>query len=230
MTDFTVRSDAVDVTKLMEEIRARLQEKRGVDYTEAEIRELASVTLARFLDPKHVRSDLLEHYRRLKPDTPPESPPEYFDFSEEVLYASSPGARNRMIAACRRLARPLIRLFFNSRVVFDLLERQAQINDYHARMLARRGEDLALRYELFHNLVVETTRLAIETQNQRMRIESLEGRLDFDEHRAQALEGVVQYRPGATVPLGEDDHDGGQDPSAEADALRRRRARSRRRR
>ena len=48
----------------MEQIRARLREKRGVDYTEDQIRELASVKLDRFLDPRNVRSDLLEHYRK----------------------------------------------------------------------------------------------------------------------------------------------------------------------
>ena len=34
-----------------------------------------------------------------------------------------------------------------------------------------------------------------------MRVESMSSRLDFDERRARALEGVVQYRPGAVAPL-----------------------------
>ena len=34
-----------------------------------------------------------------------------------------------------------------------------------------------------------------------MRVESMSSRLDFDERRARALEGVVMYRPGAAVPL-----------------------------
>ena len=38
------------------------------------------------------------------------------------------------------------------------------------------------------------TRLGIEVQNLKMRVESLSSRLDFDERRARALEGVVQYR------------------------------------
>ncbi len=32
-----------------------------------------------------------------------------------------------------------------------------------------------------------------------MQVESLSTRLDFDERRARALEGVVQYRPGAPL-------------------------------
>ena len=35
----------------MRQIRARIREKRGVDYTEEEIRELANVKLEKFLDP-----------------------------------------------------------------------------------------------------------------------------------------------------------------------------------
>ena len=64
MSDFTVRSDSVDVEQIMRQIRARIREKRGVDYTEEEIRELANVKLEKFLDPRKVRSELLEEYRR----------------------------------------------------------------------------------------------------------------------------------------------------------------------
>ena len=48
----------------MRQIRARIRDKRGADYTEAEVRELASVKLDRFLDPRAVRSDLLGHFKR----------------------------------------------------------------------------------------------------------------------------------------------------------------------
>ena len=48
----------------MRQIRSRIREKRGVDYTEDEIRELANVKLEKFLDPRGVRSDLLEQFRR----------------------------------------------------------------------------------------------------------------------------------------------------------------------
>ena len=62
-----------------------------------------------------------------------------------------------------------------------------------------RAEWNALYYEVLHNLVLETTRLGIEVQNMRMRIESLSSRLDFSERRVRALEGVVQYRPEAVA-------------------------------
>ena len=67
MPDFNVRSDSVNVEQIMEQIRARIREKRGVDYTEQQIRELAAVKLEKFLDPRGVRSDLLEQFRRAQP-------------------------------------------------------------------------------------------------------------------------------------------------------------------
>src|SRR5437016_3840241 len=64
MADFNVRSDSVDVEQIMRQIRARIREKRGVDYTEAEVQQLAKVKLEKFLDPRGLRSDLLEQFRR----------------------------------------------------------------------------------------------------------------------------------------------------------------------
>src|SRR5436190_1041771 len=118
MPDFNVRSDSVNVEQIMEQIRARIREKRGVDYTEQQIRELAAVKLEKFLDPRSVRSDLLDQFREAQP-----------------------------------------------------------------------------AYELVHNLVVETTRTGIEVKNLKMRIESISSRLEFNERRARALEGVVVYKP-----------------------------------
>jgi hypothetical protein len=55
MSDFHVRSDSVDVEQIMDQIRRRVRDKRGVDYTEEQIRELATVRLETFLDPKNLR-------------------------------------------------------------------------------------------------------------------------------------------------------------------------------
>ena len=48
MTDFQIRSDHVDVEQIMRQIRARIREKRGVDYTEEEIRALVERCLTTF--------------------------------------------------------------------------------------------------------------------------------------------------------------------------------------
>ena len=78
MPDFNIRSDSVNVEQIMQQIRARIREKRGVDYTETQIQELAAVKLEKFLDPGSVRSDLLEQFRRTPPPALhhlPEEPP-----------------------------------------------------------------------------------------------------------------------------------------------------------
>ena len=77
MSDFNVRSDSVNVEQIMEQIRARIREKRGVDYTEQQIRELAAVKLEKFLDPRGVRSDLLEQFRKAQPAYAPPDLPNY---------------------------------------------------------------------------------------------------------------------------------------------------------
>ena len=64
MADFNIRSDSVNVEQIMQQIRARIREKRGVDYTEQQIRELAAVKLERFLDPRRCAPELLEQFRQ----------------------------------------------------------------------------------------------------------------------------------------------------------------------
>jgi hypothetical protein len=195
MNEFTVRSDSVDVEQIMRQIRARIREKRGVDYTEAEIRELASVKLEKFLDPKNVRSDLLEHYRRTRSATPTIH---NYTFDDTTIYESSRGPAGRVIFFIRKLLNPILKLFFNPNPIIRVLHLQGKINE----QMARREELDALNYEVLNNIVVEMTRLSIEVKNLKMRVESIGSRLDFDERRARALEGAVQYRPGALAGSG----------------------------
>src|SRR6187397_175032 len=89
MADFTVRSDSVDVEQIMRQIRARIREKRGADYTEGELRELATVKLEKFLDPGGVRSDLVDQFRRQRVASP--ELPKY-EFEDTTLYETHRGA------------------------------------------------------------------------------------------------------------------------------------------
>src|SRR5215217_2949428 len=186
MTDFSVRSDNVDVEQIMRQIRSRIREKRGVDYTEEEIRELANVKLEKFLDPRGVRSDLLEQFRRKREASLPPN----FKFEDTTLFET----HRRVLAFIRRLLRPILKLFFNPNPLIEALHIQSKLNAQQAALEP-------LYYEVMHNLVLELTRLGIEVKNLKMRVESMSSRLDFDERRARALEGVVMYRPGAAAPL-----------------------------
>jgi hypothetical protein len=176
MPDFTVRSDSVNVEQIMEEIRARIREKRGVDYTEDQIRELANVKLEKFLDPRVVRSDLLQQFQRQQAAQPVTS---NITFGPNAIFE----ARRPIVARIRRLLHPVLRLFFNPDPISQALVR---LNDIDPRA--------DMYYELFHNLVIELTRTGIEVKNLKMRVESLTGRLEFNERRARALESVVVYK------------------------------------
>jgi hypothetical protein len=206
MADFDIRADSVDVQSVMEQIRARLREKRGVDYTEQQIRELAAVKLERFLDPKAVRSDLLKEFRASKP-------PQLFEpFGPDPLFS----ARRPIVARIRRWLHPVLRLFFNPDPVAQACGR---INELATITVANENQ----YYELLHNLVVELTRTSIEVQNLKVRVDSLASRVEFDERRARALESAVVYRPMPHEPESPDaPHEG---PGQRNRRLRRRHAR-----
>ena len=256
MAEFNIRADSIDVTRLMEQIRERIREKRGADYTEQQIRELATVKLESFLDPGQVRSDLVEHFRQLEPpgriDPVPHGgvapPPEVFDFDQETIYASSRGPMGKLIRLIRKLLNPLLKLLFNPSPVVFALSRQAEINAWTMELLQRqtdliervstqfervgkkfaaREELDSLNYEVLNNLVVEMTRLSVDVKNHKMLVESVSGRLDFSERRSRALESVVQKRSERPADTAEGEAD---EPSAPgAGRTRRRRRRSRRR-
>src|SRR5207248_6853885 len=192
MPDFNIRSDSVNVEQIMEQIRARIREKRGVDYTEQQIRELAAVKLEKLLDPRGVRSDLLEQFRR---GQAPVDLPNYA-FEDSTLYETHRGP----IRWIRKLLNPILKLFLNPNPLIQALHIQARLNALHAEQLSRQRAVDQLHYEVMHNLVLELTRLGIETKNVKMRLESIASRLEFNERRARALESVVVYKPSNERP------------------------------
>ncbi|HEY7790599.1 MAG TPA: hypothetical protein VIC33_08820 [Vicinamibacterales bacterium] len=192
MAEFNIRGDSVDVEQIMRQIRARIREKRGVDYTEQEIQEMANVKLEKFLDPGGVRSDLVAQFRQGRPEPPPV--PDY-TFESDTLFTT----HRTLLRWIRTLLRPILKLFFNPNPLVHVLHTQAEINQANVRMNATRNDLDALYYEVMHNLVLEMTRLSIENKNLKMRVESVSGRLEFNERRARALEGVVQYRTTAST-------------------------------
>ena len=156
MADLNVRSDSVDVEQIMKQIRTRIREKRGADYTDAELQRLASVKLEQFADPSGLRSDLLVQFQQKG--------------NEPSTYHRHRGPRRWVLM----MLHPLLK-----------------------RIQKQLMSDLNLYFEIIHNLVIETTRLGIENQNLKMRVESLSSRVEFDERRGRALEQVVQYRSDA---------------------------------
>ena len=193
MSEINVRSDAVDVEQIMRQIRARIREKRGADYTEAELQQLATVKLEKFLDPRGVRSDLVQQFRKQRTVAP--APPN-FEFGETDVYETHRG----LLATLRRLLHPLLKPLFNPDKITSALHVQAQVNAQAEQRLRRLEEREPLSYELLHNLTLEVTRLGIEVHNLKMRVESLSSRMDFDERRGRSLENVVEYRQKPQAP------------------------------
>lgn len=259
MAEFKIHSDSVDVTRIMEQIRERIREKRGTDYTEQQIHELATVKLESVLDPGQVRSGLVEHFRqldnpgRIEP-IPPHGefaqPPEVFDFDQETIYVSSRGPMGKLIRLIRKLLNPLLKLFFNPTPVVFALSRQAEINAWTVQLLQRqtdliervstqfervgkkfavREELDALNYEVLNNLVVEMTRLSVDVKNHKMLVESVAGRLDFSERRSRALESVVQKQSPRPPDATESEGESADASATGSGRTRRRRRRSRRR-
>ena len=247
MSDFSIRAPSVDVEEIMRHIKTRISDKRGVDYTEDQIRELAGVKLERFLDPKNVRSDLLKHYRQNKQKDAdgvnlvrPPIPSGSYDVDPDVIYRSSRGIAGKLLYGLRRLLKPILKLFFNPDMIVHILAIQkSQIDwmvDTHVELSERfekiakaRVELDALTYEVLNNLVVEMTRLSIDVKNHKMRVESVAARLDFDERRARALEQVVAYRPNARKSSTENAN-GAKDDGGDGSQGRRRKRRRRGRR
>ncbi|MDQ3171133.1 MAG: hypothetical protein M3Q55_13430 [Acidobacteriota bacterium] len=193
MAEFQVRSDAVDVEHIMRQIRQRITEKRGVDYTEEELKALAGVKLEKFLDPTGVRSDLVQQFRQAHPFEQESLAPTYA-FEDTTLYETHRG----ILRAIRRLLRPILKLFINPDPIVTALHIQSELNDRNTRFrtetAARQHALDQLRYEVMHNLVLELTRTSIEVRNLKMRLDAIAGRLDFDERRQRAFEGVVEYK------------------------------------
>src|SRR5690349_16626702 len=150
MAEFNIRGDGVDVEQIMRQIRARIREKRGVDYTEQEIQEMANVKLEKFLDPQGVRSDLVAQFRQARYETEPLN----FTFEDTTLFETHRG----ILRWFRKLLLPILKLFFNPGPLTHALNVQSRLNAY-------RHELDPLYYEVIHNLVLEMTRLSIETKN-----------------------------------------------------------------
>ncbi len=182
MADSNLRSNPVNVEQIMEQIRGRIRDQHGVEYTEQQLQDLAAAQLEKFLDPRKVRSNLLEEFRRLRAaglaaHTAQEAP-------DDAAVFQTDSAPLRLL---RTVLRPITRLFINTRALATvLLQSQSEAS--------RRTRDQLL-FELTHNLVVETARLNIELKSLRMRNESLAGRVEFNERRVRTLEGAVVYQP-----------------------------------
>ena len=202
--------DQVDVEQIMRDIRSRIAQRHGgVDLSNQQIQDLAARRLESILDPRTIKSSLLDALRRTAgagparvADEVPSEPA--FAFEDTTIYDSHRGA----LRLIRRLLNPLLKLFFNPNPLIHALHLQAGLNVQAAERDANRdrqqAEWNALHYEIVQRLVTEVSRVSLELKSLSMRVESLDAKVAFNEQRVRGIEGSVhrsrpQSRPAESV-------------------------------
>lgn len=192
------RESAVDVEQIMREIRSRIAQRHGIELNNQQIQELAARRLEAILEPRHVKPQLLEQLRRsagAAPEVPASAPIETYEFEDTTLYETHRG----IVRFFRKLLNPFLRLLFNPAPLVHALNTQARINkELAARELERerrQSEWNALQYELVQRVVLEASRISIEMQALAARIESLGGKVDFNDRRVRTLENAPASAP-----------------------------------
>ena len=197
----SVPKDTLDIEQIMREIRARISDRHGVDLSNQQIQELAARRLEAILDPRSVSPTLMDQLRRatgIPADAPtPIAKPEA-SFGESALYESPSG----FVRLMRRLLNPLLKLLLNPNAISDALRDQARVQEAAAAREAderrRQAEWNALHYEILRRLVVSLARAEIDAQQLGQRVESLAGKVDFNERRVRGLEQTQHLaRPAA---------------------------------
>jgi hypothetical protein len=165
-----IRSDEVDVEKLMREIRARIAEKRGRLYTEDEVREIVEHRLEAPVEGRDLGPALLAELRS--------DPARWnYRFDADTVYRSSRGTVGSALETIRRVLRPVQKLFWNPNPMISALSRQSDLNASYVHLL--------------HNLTLELTRLNLEVAELKHRVLQLQGRLEFQARREKTLEDMV---------------------------------------
>jgi hypothetical protein len=188
--------DHVDVEQIMRDIRARIALRQGMELSNQQIDELAARRLEYILDPRGIKAEFLETLRRAADDVVareeprPSNEPVYV-FEDSTLYDS----HRWILRFVRRLLGPVLKLFFNPNPLIRALHLQAKLNveaaERDAARERRQAEWNALHYRLIQRVVTETSRLSLELQALSLRIESLVGRIDYNDRRVRVLEGAA---------------------------------------
>jgi hypothetical protein len=189
----------LDVEQIMRDIRARIAQRHGIELTTAQVQELAARRLEAILDPRTISPALTEQLRKAAShpiDVPLPAVESGYTFESSTLFETHRGFLRFM----RRLLNPILKLFFNPNPLIHALSTQARLNkDAAARETERERRQVewnALHYEILNRLVTEISRVSIEMQALSTRVESLAGRVDFNDRRVRVMESAAtQARP-----------------------------------
>jgi uncharacterized coiled-coil protein SlyX len=178
MSELPVQSDGIDVERIMEQIRARIEHQRGGAAGPAANAGGAAANAGGAAADAGGAAGLL--------------PSESFGFDGNSIYWSSRGGVGRVLYGIRRLLRPLLKFVFNIDPMVDALATQVRLNaqqaefdDRVAQRLAALEEQDVLSRQVLQNLTAEMRQLSTEMKNHRILVESLAERLDSCERQAR---------------------------------------------
>jgi hypothetical protein len=191
---FEIDDPSIDLEALEERIRAAIEAKRGVRFTDEELEELRTARV----EPRPRRADLprgwLEQMPEVRSKLPEISPPPGVDESPTVsLYVTgSEGFRGRVLGLLRRIMRPFYRSTLNLEPVLSSMieatnEQGAWLSELTGQLDRWHERDL----HLLHNLVYELTSLNLELGRVKDRINEVTRRLDMLAERENALERLA---------------------------------------
>ena len=165
-----IESKDVDVRKIMSDIRERIAEKKRGLYTDEEIREIAERKLEAVLETRQFNPDFLKDFKT-------KSEVWNYTFNPETIYRTSRGGLGGALGTLRNLLKPIQKLFWNPTPMIAALSRQSDLNQYSVQML--------------HNLTLELTRMNLEVQELRARLQQTDANLEELRKRERALESLA---------------------------------------
>lgn len=206
---FEIDDPSIDVAALEERVKAAIEAKRGVRFTDEELEELRGAEL----EPRLRREDLprgwLDEMPAARSTLPEIAPPPGAEMTcrptDELYQTGHGGAKGALLRVFRRLARPFYRSTLNlewvlTKMTSDLagsINDQGtwagkQLSDMTGQLERWRERDL----HLFHNMVTEITALRLQQTHMQDRINELIRQLDALKERERALESLtVKERP-----------------------------------
>jgi len=204
MSLFEVDDPGIDVAALEERVRAAIEAKRGVRFSDEDLAKLRGAEL----EPRLRREDLprgwLEEASAVRGRVPVRPPPGVDTSLLTILHESgSGGLKGTVLRFARRLMRPFYRSTLNLEtalsMVIDAIGQQGEwLSDTAGQLDRWRERDL----HLFHNLVVEVTALRLQQTHMQDRINELVRLLDALTQRERALEALT-VENGAREPASE---------------------------
>ena len=204
---FEIDDPGIDVAALEERVKAAIEAKRGVRFTDEELEELRGAEL----EPRLRREDLPRGWLQEMPEArsalPEIAPPPSAEVtcrpSEDLYQTGHGGAKGALLGLLRRLARPLYRSTLNlewvlTKMTGEMGDLAGRVNDQGA-WAGKQLSDMTGQLErwrerdlhLFHNMVAEITALRLQQTHMQDRINELIRQLEALKERERALESLT---------------------------------------